>query len=90
MANHKSALKRHRQNVTKNKRNTHNRSVLKNVIKKVHADLENKSQEDSRNSLRVAEKTISKIASKGVIHKRAAARKISQLARQVHQLSTTS
>jgi small subunit ribosomal protein S20 len=36
-----------------------------------------------------AEKVIAKVGRKGVIHRRAASRKISNLAKQVHRLSTS-
>ena len=89
MANHKSALKRNRQNEIRNERNKNKRSRIKNAIKGVLQEVEEKSFEGAQNSLKEASKIISKNAAKGVIHKRAASRKISGLAKKVHQLSTS-
>ena len=89
MANHKSALKRNRQNEIRNERNKNKRSRIKNAIKGVLQEVEKKSFEGAQNSLKEASKIISKNAAKGVIHKRAASRKISGLAKKVHQLSAS-
>ena len=89
MANHKSALKRNRQNYKRNERNKTRRSKIKNAIKDVLLKIEKKSAEGAQNSLKEASKIISKNAAKGVIHKRAASRKVSGLAKKVYQLSTS-
>ena len=89
MANHKSALKRNRQNDKRNERNKTRRSKIKNAIKGVLFEVEEKSVEGAQNALKEASKIISKNAAKGVIHKRAASRKVSGLARKVYQLSTS-
>ena len=90
MANHKSALKRIRQNEKRNERNKIVRSKTKNVIKSVLSAIEEKSVENAQNSLKEASKRIGENASKGVMHKRAASRKISGLAKKVYQLSASS
>lgn len=87
MANHKSAIKRIRQTIKKNRRNKTYRTLLKTTTKKVLAEVENKSKDQATAVLKQATKMISKIASKGVIHKRTASRKIANLARKVHKLS---
>ena len=89
MANHKSALKRNRQNEIRNERNKNRRTRIKNAIKGVLQEVEDKSLEGAQNSLKEASKIISKNAAKGVIHKRAASRKVSGLAKKVHQLSVS-
>ena len=89
MANHKSALKRNRQNEKRNERNKTRRSQIKNAIKGVLLEIEEKSVEGAQNSLKEASTIISKNAAKGVIHKRAASRKVTGLARKVHQLSAS-
>ena len=89
MANHKSAFKRIRQTHVKTRRNFSLRTQLKTVTKKVLAEIENKNKEKAEAQFKLATKTISKIASKGVIHPRTASRKISNLARKVNQLSST-
>ena len=90
MANHKSALKRNRQNSTRNTRNSAYRTQLKTNTKKVLAAVQDEDLDVAQGALKKACKVISKIASKGVIHKRAASRKISQLAKRTAQLSSTS
>ena len=87
MANHKSALKRNRQNEKRNERNKTRRSKIKNAIKGVLLEIKDKSVKGAQNSLKEASKIILKNAAKGIIHKRAASRKISGLARKVYQLS---
>ncbi len=89
MANHKSAIKRIRQTITRNARNTARRTQVKNVTKKVLAAVESNNKEEAENQLKLAAKTISKIASKGALHKRAASRKISGLSKKVHQISAS-
>ena len=89
MANHKSAIKRNRQNEKRNERNKTRRSKTKHVIKDVLLAVEGKNTEEAQNSLKKALTTISKNAAKGVMHKRAASRKISSLAKKVHQLSAS-
>ena len=89
MANHKSAIKRNRQNEIRNERNKTKRSKIKNAIKGVLLKIEDKSFEGAQSSLKEASKIISKNAAKGVIHKRAASRKVSGLAKKVHQLSAS-
>ena len=88
MANHKSAIKRIRQNSKRNARNTAHRTQIKTVTKKALAAVASNNKEEAEKALKLASKTISKIASKGVIHKRAASRKISGLAKRVHKLLT--
>ncbi len=90
MANHKSAWKRNRQNATRNARNTAYRTQLKTSTKKVLAAVEENDGEGAKEAFNSANKLISKIASKGVIHKRAASRKISQLAKKTAQLASAS
>jgi len=88
LANHKSAIKRNRQNHKRNARNTSYRTQVKSLTKKVLTAVEEKNVEAAQQSLREAETVIAKVASKGVLHSRTASRKISGLARKVHQLST--
>ena len=89
MANHKSALKRNRQNEKRNERNKTRRTQIKTAIKDVLQELEGKSMTEAQNSLKEASRIISKNAAKGAIHKRAASRKVASLAKKVHQLSAS-
>lgn len=87
MANHKSAIKRNRQNEKRAERNRALRTQVKSHIKKVLSAVDQKNAEEAQKSLKEAETVITKVASKGVLHSRAASRKISGLARKVQQMS---
>lgn len=89
MANHKSAIKRNRQNEKRSDRNRGLRTQMKSHTKKVLTAVEAKNVEEAKKSLLEAQTVISKVASKGVLHSRAASRKISGLAKKVNQLSAT-
>ena len=86
LATHKSALKRHRQNQKRRLRNKIIRSQLKTSIKSFVTALESKDKPAVQEAAKAAISTISKTASKGVIHKKTASRKISRLARKVNTL----
>ncbi len=81
MANHKSALKRARQNVVRRERNRANKTRVKTAVKKVRADAAADALDAIPQDLRAAQSIIDKAAKKGVIHRRTAARKIARLAR---------
>ena len=87
MANHKSALKRIRQNTKRNERNKSFRTLVKTVTKKVTADAEAGNKEQALLELKRAEKVIAKVGGKGILHPRAASRKISSLTRLVNRAS---
>ena len=86
MANHKSALKRHRQSLVRRSRNRAVKSLLKKAIKAVNVAVEQESAEEAKAALNAAIPTISKAASKGTIHKSNASRKVSRLTRKVNAL----
>jgi small subunit ribosomal protein S20 len=87
LANHKSALKRIRQNVKRNERNKGFRTLVKTVTKKVITEAEAGNKEQALVELKRAEKVIAKVGGKGVLHSRAASRKISSLTRLVNRAS---
>jgi len=87
LANHKSALKRIRQNAKRNVRNKSFRTLVKTVTKKVTAEAQSGNKEQAREELKRAEKVIAKVGGKGILHPRAASRKISGLARLVNRVS---
>ena len=88
MATHVSAQKRARQSEKKRLRNAPLKSLLKTSAKKVLLAVEDKNVEEARKALAHAVPIIQKIASKKVIHKKTAARKISRLARKVNTLTS--
>ena len=87
MANHKSALKRARQNEVRRLRNKASKTMVKNAIKAVRVAVGENAPEQARDNLVKAVSIMQKTSSKGVIHKNQAARKISRLTRQVNQLT---
>ena len=81
MANHKSALKRHRQSLKKRLRNRNVRGSARTAVKNLEKSLKDTTDGATQQSLMViAEKRLQSAASKGVIKKKTAARKISRLA----------
>ncbi len=87
MANHKDALKRARQNDKRRARNRHYRTRMRNRIKAVRAAVESGNVETAQAELREAMSVIHRVASKGVIHKNQAARRISRLNKLVKNLA---
>jgi small subunit ribosomal protein S20 len=85
LANHKSALKRNRQNLKKCERNKGYRTLVKTVSKKVRIEAEAGNKDQALKELKVAEKIIAKVGGKGILHARAASRKISNLTRLVNR-----
>ena len=84
MANHKSALKRARQNEDRRLRNKSVKTRVKNVVKNVRLAVAGQAQADAAAELNSAKSAIDKAAKKGVIHRNTAARKISRLSKQVN------
>lgn len=87
MANTKQALKRHRQSLKRRARNRAMKSRVKKAIKKVRLAIEAKDKELAQKALRDATSILDKAASKGVIHWKNAARRISRLSIQVNKLN---
>ena len=83
MANHKSALKRARQNENRRLRNKGVKTRVRSIVKAVRTA----GSTDAAAKLDEAKSVIAKAAKKGVIHKRTAARSISRLAKHVNSVS---
>ncbi len=83
MANHKSAIKRHKQSVKRAARNRAVKTRIKNVIKAVRTAVTEKDREQAQSRLTEAMSVLDKASSKGVIHWKNAARKISRLSKAV-------
>ncbi|MFZ0943901.1 MAG: 30S ribosomal protein S20 [Syntrophobacteraceae bacterium] len=86
MANHKSAIKRARQGEEQRVRNRSRKTRMKNVIRDLDEAIAGKSPEKAAEQLKKAISVIAKTASKGVVHKNTASRKISRLTREVNAL----
>jgi small subunit ribosomal protein S20 len=88
VANIKSQIKRNRQNDRRRVRNKAIRTELKTYTKKVRTAAAEGDDETAGSDLAVAIRQLDKAASKGVMHKRAAARKKSRLSRAVSSASS--
>ena len=88
LANHKSALKRHRQSLKLRAKNRVYRTRVKNMIKAVHEAVTANDQDKAQEALRVAASMLDKAATKGVIHRRNAARRISRLSLTVNKIGS--
>lgn len=86
VANHKSAVKRHRQSLARAARNKAARTRVKNVVKDVSDLVKGKNKEQALSALSKAASVLDKSAGKGAIHWKKAARKISRLHRAVNAL----
>jgi len=84
VANHKSAEKRHKQSLKRRERNRAAKSALRGIIKKVDQSIA-KGPEEAKAALAVAIPAIAKTASRGIIHKKNASRKISRLSKKLHK-----
>jgi small subunit ribosomal protein S20 len=86
LATHKSAIKRAKQNEVRRQRNRAVRTRVKSVVKEVRISLEKQSVEEARAALQKAVPVIDRAVSRGALHHRTAARKISRLSKKVHAL----
>ena len=87
MANHKSALKRNKQNALRNARNTHIRSTMRTLVKQIREAVAAGDKAAAQEALTKAIPYIDKTATKGVIHKASASRKISRLTKLVNSVA---
>ena len=79
MATHQSALKAHRQSVKNREHNRQFRSRLRNALKNVRTAIDGKDKAAAKTALQETVSLIDRMASKGVIHRNAAARYKSRL-----------
>jgi small subunit ribosomal protein S20 len=81
LANTRSAEKRNRQSEKRRTRNVKVRTGLKSAVKKAREAIGQVDPNAAREAVATALRTLDKAASKGIIHKNAASRRISRLAR---------
>ncbi|MCB1680343.1 MAG: 30S ribosomal protein S20 [Rhodospirillales bacterium] len=87
MANHKSAKKRTRRNASKAEVNKARKSRMRSFIKKVELAIEAKDAKLAQEALRLVQPELCRSVSKGLIHKNAAARKLSRLVAKVKAIA---
>ena len=87
MANSFSAKKRIKQNEEHRGRNRARKSELRSEIRKFTEALHDKDQQAAQSQYQVVVKKLDQTAAKGTLHKNAAARTKSRLAKRLNQLS---
>ena len=91
MANrHASAIKRNRQNEKRRERNQAIRNRLRSEVRKVREAVARQDLPASESGLRAAIKEITKAATKGVLHRKAASRRVGRLTKHVARLKSAS
>lgn len=87
MPNIKSAIKRVKTNEKKRAHNASQKSTLRTAIKTFENYTKENDVEAAKNALVIANKKLDKAAAKGLIHKNAASRQKSRLAKQLNGTS---
>lgn len=90
MPNHKSAIKRMRQSEKRRVYNRTYRSRARTFVKRARADLATGDVAAAEESVREAIRDLDKAATRGVLHKRNAARRKSRLMKQLAKLKQKS
>jgi small subunit ribosomal protein S20 len=90
MASHDSAIKAHRQNIVRREANRQYRSRLRSALRAIRAAIDSGSPEKVKDALRDTISLVDKMAGKKVIHRNAAARYKSRLAKRVARKTTKS
>jgi small subunit ribosomal protein S20 len=85
MAHTKSALKRIRQDKKRNQRNQSVKSTVRTATRAFRETLEEGDAAKTQTAFRTASKTLCKAATKGVVRKQTASRRISRLAKAAHK-----
>lgn len=85
MANHKSAIKRHRQSLKRRDRNRSAKAAVRTAVKNASAAAVSGNKTEAETLARSAESLMAKASKKGLFHKATLARKISRLQAQVQK-----
>lgn len=85
MAKQSSAQKRHKQSLKRRERNRHVRSTVKTAVKEIRTAIGEGDAARAAQLLPAAESVIARAGSKGVLHRKTVARKVSRLARAAHK-----
>ena len=88
MANHKSALKRIRQNEKRRLHNRVYRNRARTLVKQAREAIESGDADKARKATRIAARDLDTLASRGIIHSRNAARRKSRLMKQLARLES--
>lgn len=85
MANHASAIKRHKQSENRRLRNASTKSSLRTAVKKVKEAVTAGKADEAKTTLLSAVSEFDRAVTKGVLHRNNASRKISRLTKQVNE-----
>ena len=88
MANHKSAEKRHRQNLKRRERNRGAKSTIRTSVKEALKLAKTGKREEALSEAKKATSLIDKAVVHGVLHKNTAQRTISRLHKNISTLSS--
>jgi small subunit ribosomal protein S20 len=86
---HLSVRKRQRQSAKRHLRNQATKSRVKTFIKKVQEALAKRDETAAATQLQIVTRVLYKAAGKDVLHRNTAARRVSRLAKRVHELKIT-
>ena len=87
MANHKSAEKRIRQTIKRTENNRARESRIKTFLRKVEEAIATGNKTNAQAALKAAQPELMKGASKGVVKKTTASRKVSRLSARIKKLA---
>jgi small subunit ribosomal protein S20 len=90
MANHKSAIKRHRQSIKRRDANRARRAEVRTAIKRAAVAAASGNSAEAKELTRKAESIMSKATKRGLFHKKTLARKIGRLASSASSASKKS
>ena len=86
MANHKSAIKRHKQTEKRRIRNASVKTSVKSSIKKVREAITNSDAAEAKSSLVAAVSKLDGAVTKGVLHRNTASRQVSRLSKRANSV----
>jgi small subunit ribosomal protein S20 len=89
VANHPSALKRHRQSVKRHTRNQIVKTQVRNLIRSLRDAIRSGDKTAARTEFARASRALDKAVVKGVVHRNNASRRIARLAKAVGQLEAS-
>jgi small subunit ribosomal protein S20 len=90
VANHASAVKRHKQSVRRRQRNLAIKTKVRHLVRAVRSAIDSKDLDLAQRKLAAATSELAKAAGKGVYHRNAAARRAGRLSRAVARLTAAS
>ncbi len=85
MANHKQAIKRHKQSLKRRSVNRFFVSTMRTHIKRARHALTGENKDAAFDLVKKASEYINVVASKGIIHRNKASRLVSRMAKRFHQ-----